>query len=93
MIRSKLRVICVSASIVRGYLQLWGEYGFKLQAQSVLAVVQCRRRPLLVTAQVLQRLLSAFSGLELVHHLTRKQIGSVVTPTESLHAQTQMLHT
>lgn len=66
------------------HLQLRGEDGFKLQAQGVLAGLQRRRRPLLVAAQVLQRLLSSFSSLKLVHHLTRKQVGAVVAPTKRL---------
>lgn len=79
--------VCVSAAV--GYLQLWGEYAFKLQTQSVLAAFQCRRRPLLVTAEVMQSLLSSLFGLELVHHLTRQKIGALVTPPKGLHTHKQ----
>lgn len=83
----ELRISCVTMSGAMDYLQLWGEYGFKLQAQSVLAVSQYRWRPLLVTAQALQRLLSSLSGLEPVHHLTRQEIGALITPSKGLKTQ------
>lgn len=84
----RVGVWAVGAEAGSLYLQLGREYGFKLQAQDVLAVFQGRRRPLLVTAQVLQRLLSSLLGLEPVHHLTRQKIGAVVTPPEGLLAHT-----
>lgn len=69
------------------YLQLWGENGFELQAQDVLGAFQSRRRPLLVRTQALQRLLSALSGLEPVHHLTRQEVGALVTPAQGLNTR------
>lgn len=69
------------------YLKLRGEYGFKLQAQNVLAVFQCRRRPLLVTAQILQCLLCSLSGLKFVHHLTCKKIGTFIAPPKCLRTR------
>lgn len=75
---------CVFVYVKLRHLQLRGEYGFQLQANNVLVRFQCRWRPLLVAAQVLQRLLSSISGLELVHHLTRQQISTLVTPLQRL---------
>lgn len=80
-------IICVMSSVALGYLKLWGENGFKLQAQSVLAVFKCRWCHLLVSAKVLQRLLSSLSGLEPVHHLTGQKIGTLITPLKGLHTR------
>lgn len=83
--RATLGILSPVLSVALGYLQLWCKYGFKLQAQCVLAGSQCRRRPLLVTAEALQRLLGPLSGLEPVHHLTGQNISAFITPTEDLH--------